>query len=134
MRTDERGQSLSIMVLVVLSSLFLLAGLVIDGGQQVVATRRAEAVASAAARVGADAGAAALVASADRGASAADAARAARAYLAQSPGVTGVVALEAGVVRVSTSSTEPTVFLSLIGVGSVTGEGAATAELFAVGG
>ncbi|WP_090594801.1 pilus assembly protein TadG-related protein [Auraticoccus monumenti] len=134
MRTDERGQSLSIMVLVVLSSLFLLAGLVIDGGQQVVATRRAEAVAAAAARVGADAGAAALVASADRGASAADAGRAARAYLAQSPDVTGTVTLEAGTVGVRTSSTEPTVFLSLIGVGSVTGEGSATAELFAVGG
>lgn len=122
------------MVLVVMSSLFLLAGLVIDGGQQVVATRRAEAVAAATARVGADAGAAALVSSADPARSAADARRAASDYLAQSPDVTGSVSVQAGVVQVSTASTEQTIFLSLIGVTTVTGDGSAQAELFTVGG
>lgn len=133
-RRDERGQSLSVLVMVVLASLFLLAGLVIDGGQQVVATRRAETVAAATARVGADAGAGALVSSSDRSQSAVDAAAAARSYLAQSPDVTGTVTLDAGVVRVTTASTEPTVFLSLIGIASVTGRGSADAELFPVGG
>ncbi|WP_408608896.1 hypothetical protein, partial [Desertihabitans aurantiacus] len=88
----------------------------------------------AAARVGVDAGAGPLVASADRSASAARARAAATAYLADSPGVSGRVVVRGGTVEVRTTSTEPTVFLSLIGVEEVTGEGSATARLFTVGG
>ncbi|MVA75802.1 hypothetical protein GC722_07170 [Auraticoccus sp. F435] len=120
------------MVLVVLPSLFLLAGLVVDGGQQVAATRRAEAVAAATARVGADAGAAALVAG-DATSAAAEARRAATSYLERSPQVRGTVSLDTGTVRVRTTSSETTVFLSLIGITSLTGEGSAEARVVPVG-
>src|SRR5215210_5060910 len=48
---------------------------------------------------------------------------AARHYLAGQPGVTGSVTINAGVVEVSTRTTEPTILLSAIGIDAVTGTG-----------
>lgn len=126
----DRGVSLSVLVMSLVGGFLLAAGLVVDGGQQVTAARRAEAAASGAARAAADAGARARVAGRpDPGA----AVRAGAAYLAATPDVRGEVALAGGRVRVTTSSSAPTVFLGLIGLDRVQASAHAEADLFATG-
>lgn len=126
-RRDARGQALSVMVLVVTTALVLMAGLVVDGGQQVTATRRATAAAEQAARAATDAAAAsALEGRPDPRAAAA----AARDVLAADPAVDGTVSVLPGLqVRVTTTSQASTVFLSVIGIGTVSGGATATADL-----
>ncbi len=128
---DERGQALSVMVLLVTMALGLMAGLVVDGGRQVTATRRATAVAEQAARAATDAAAAsALEGTPDAGA----ALSAARAVLGAESRVTGTVSVRPGLqVRVETRAEMPTVFLSVVGIGSVRGRASATADLVRVG-
>lgn len=126
MTRDERGQSISVFVVVVLVALFLTVGLVIDGGQKITATARAESAAAGAARAAGNAAATgAVVGRPDVGAAGA----AARAYLASSPGVTGSVSMSGGVVVVTTRADAPTVFLSAIGIGSLSGTGRAEASI-----
>ena len=45
---DQRGQSISLLVLMIMSALLITTGLVIDGGQKVAATSRAESAAAGA--------------------------------------------------------------------------------------
>ena len=127
---DERGLTVSVFVLLLLGALVATAGLVVDGGQQVTAASRAEAAADGAARAAGNAAATQGLAGRD-GAGAA--VLAAKAYLAGEPGVTGSVDLSAGVVRVATSATEPTIFLSAIGIDGVTGTGSASASIVPTG-
>ena len=122
---DERGQSVSVFVTVVFAALIMTAGLVIDGGQKIAAASRAETTAAGAARAAANAG----VTQALGGASPADASlRAARAFLAGQPGVSGSASVSDGVVTVRTRATERTLFLSLIGIDSVSASGTASAN------
>jgi hypothetical protein len=58
---------------------------------------------------------------------------AAKAYLAGQPAVAGTVSVREGVVTVRTTSTTPTVFLAVIGLDSVTGTGAAEANIVPTG-
>ena len=128
----ERGGSQSILVLLVVVVLTLAAGLVVDGGRKTAAARDAHAVAASAARAGLNAAATGRLAGR---ADTAAAVTAARRVLASSPDVSGSVHLQAGGrLRVTTQSTKPTRYLSLIGVGTVTGRGEATAELIESGG
>ncbi|HEY0237648.1 MAG TPA: pilus assembly protein TadG-related protein [Friedmanniella sp.] len=128
--SDERGLTVSVFVLLVLAALVAVAGLVIDGGQQVTAASEAEAAADGAARAAGNAAATQRLAGRD-GAGAG--VLAAKAYLAGQPGVTGSVSLSAGVVRVGTSATAPTLFLSAIGIDEVTGTGSASASIVPTG-
>lgn len=121
----ERGLSLSTFVAVVLVCLFLMAGLVIDGGAQVSAERRAQVVAAQAARAGADAAAAQRLA----GGSGISEALAAADQVLKAQGVSGQATVSAGVLTVTTSVTTPTIFLSLVGQSSVQGRGRASAVL-----
>ena len=125
-RRDERGQSVSVFVLVVVTALLLVAGLVIDGGAQSAAARRAEQAASEAARAALDAGVTARAAgtSADPAAMA----TAAREVLA-ARGVEGTVTFQAGRVRVETATDTPTIFLSIIGVTRLHASGSAEADI-----
>lgn len=125
----QRGASLSAFVAVVIMALILVAGLVVDGGAQAAAARNAEVAAAAAARAAADETAAARLAGAriDYGA----AQRQAQSVLAQYPGISGAVSFHNGRVEVTTRSSSKTVFLSLIGIGSLDVKGAATADLVA---
>ncbi|MGY4719751.1 pilus assembly protein TadE [Naumannella cuiyingiana] len=103
----------------------LILGLVVDGGRQLAAQQEAEAIAQRAARSGVDASAAGeLLGRVDH--AAAD--RAASRVLAES-GVPGATLAAAGRLRVTTSVQKPTVFLSVIGIGTVTGTGEAEARL-----
>lgn len=124
-RHDERGQSVSVFVTVVFAALIMTAGLVVDGGQKIAAASRAETAAAGAARAAANAGVTQTLA----GTSPSDASlRAARAFLAGQPGVLGSASVSNGVVTVRTRATEPTLFLSLIGIDSVSSSGTATAN------
>lgn len=127
---DERGLTVSVFVLLVLAAMVAMAGLVVDGGQKVTAASRAEAAADGAARAAANAAATQRLAGRD-GAGAA--VLAAKAFLAGQPGVTGTVSLSGGAVRVSTSATEPTLFLSAIAIDEVTGTGSSSASIVPTG-
>lgn len=124
---DERGQAVSTLVAVVMAALFLVTGLVVDGGAKVAATREAAAVAAEAARAGVDA-------SADSRASGRTvdvaAARAAAQRVLADRGVSGAVGVEAGVVRVTTTVSARTVFLSAVGMNELTGRGESSASLY----
>ena len=122
---DERGQSVSVFVTVVFAALIMTAGLVIDGGQKVAAASRAETAAAGAARAATNAGVTQSLA----GASPADASlRAARAFHSGQPGGTGAASVSNGVVTVRTRASERTLFLSLIGIDSVSATGTARAN------
>jgi hypothetical protein len=58
---------------------------------------------------------------------------AAKTYLAGQPGIAGTVDISNGVVLVATSANEPTVLLSVIGIGSVSGRGSARINIVATG-
>lgn len=124
---DDRGQSVSVFVMLASVALVIVIGLVVDGGQKVAATRSCESAAAAAARAATDASASDRV-SGSAGVSAA--LLAANASLAGDPEVVGhAVVLPDGRVRVETSATKPTAFLSIVGIDSVTAHGAAEADL-----
>lgn len=126
----ERG-ALSLMLVVLFAALVCLAGIVVDGGAKLAADENATALAQEAARAGAS--------SVDQsrayamGAFVVDqpqALSAARAYLAAS-GCRQYTVWPDGrrAIRVSVSITEPTKFLSIIGIDSFTSTGTATAIL-----
>ena len=123
---NERGLSITPFVSVVFAALILTAGLVIDGGQKVAATSRAETAAAGASRA---AGNAAATQELGAGNPAGAAVTAARNYLAGEPGVTGSVTVSAGIVEVTTRATQPTILLSMIGIDAVTGTGRAEAGI-----
>ena len=128
MHRDERGMSLSTMFAVAVLALLLVAGLVVDGGAQAEASRRAELGAAAAARAAADETATARLAgkAVDAGAAIAVAQR-----VLDEAGVAGSVTLSAGRVRVTANAEVSTVFLSLIGINQLVAKGSAEAELIA---
>ena len=119
------------MVVVLFAALAALAGLVVDGGAKLDADENAVALAQEAARAGAT-----TVSVSRAYASGAfvvdqpEALAAARSYLTDA-GYDRFSLSAAGVraIRVSVTITEPTTFLSLIGVDSFTSTGTATATL-----
>lgn len=123
---DQRGQSLSALIAVVLVAFFLMTGLVVDGGRQVACAREAEAGAAQAARAAVDAGAVARAAGRplDVGA-----VQAAGQQSLSERGLQGRVQIDGGDVRVSATGRVPTVFLSAIGIAHVSGSGSASAAL-----
>jgi len=127
---NERGQSISLLVLVIMSALITTTGLVIDGGQKVAATSRAESAAAGAGRAAGNAAATQQLGGADP---ASAAVLAARTYLAGQPGIDGTVSIGNGVVMVATSAHEPTILLSVIGIGSVSGRGHARVNIVPTG-
>jgi Flp pilus assembly protein TadG len=128
MPRGQRGVSLSAMFAVIVLALLLMAGLVVDGGAQAEASRRAESAAASAARAAADETATARLAgrSVDTGAAIA----AAQRVLGEAE-VAGTVSLTGGRVLVSTRAEADTVFLSLIGINKLAATGSAEAELVA---
>jgi hypothetical protein len=114
----------------VMGALIATAGLVIDGGQKVTATSRAESAAAGASRAAGNAGATQQLGGRS---SAGSAVVAARTYLAGQPGVRGSVEVANGIVWITTSATEPTIFLAAIGISQVVGTGSAQANVVATG-
>lgn len=129
MRQDQRGLSMAPFMGSVVLSILLLIGLVVDGGAQATAARKAERLAAAAARVAVDETAAARLAgkTPDYGSAIAKA----RRVLADNPEVSAEVTFAGGRVRVLTKTWAPTTVLSVIGVTRLAAEGSAEAELVA---
>ena len=124
----ERG-AIGVFLAVLVPGLLLIIGLAVDGGAKVAATQRANAIAEEAARAG---GQALDVSAALAGRVQVDpaaAVTAAQNYLDRA-GVQGAVTVVDGTtLRVTTTIAEPTIFLDLIGVSTLTVEGTGTAEL-----
>lgn len=124
----ERG-SISVFLAVLVPGLLLIIGLVVDGGAKVAATQRADAIAEEAARAG---GQALDVDAALAGQLRVDpdaAVTAAQNYLNRN-GVQGTVTIvDGGTLRVSTTLTQPTTFLGLIGISTLTVHGSGTSAL-----
>lgn len=124
----ERG-SISVVVAVLAPSLFLLAGLVVDGGTAIAARQRAANVAEEAARIAANQ---VSIDSLRRDEPpqivVAEAAAAAHQYLAQA-GATGTVLVGAAQVEVTATIKTPTILLGLIDFDQFTVTGNATARV-----
>ena len=124
----EQG-SISAFFAVLVPALLLVIGLAVDGGAKVAATQRANAIADEAARAG---GQALDIAAALAGQIRVDptaAIAAAEDYLDRS-GVAGdVTVVDGDTLRVTTTLTEATSFLGLIGITTLTVEGTGTADL-----
>jgi len=119
------------MIVVLFVALAALAGIVVDGGAKLTADENAVALAQEAARAGAmTVNASAAYASGSFVVDQRQALAAARSYLADAGYEQFTVsAVGAHAIRVSVTITEPTKFLSLIGVDSFTSTGTATASL-----
>jgi hypothetical protein len=129
-RDPERG-GLSLMIVVLFVVLAALAGIVVDGGAKLTADENAVALAQEAARAGATTvNMSSAYASGSFVVDQSQALAAARSYLV-SAGYDQftVAAVGARAIRVSVTITEPTKFLSLIGIDSFTSTGTATASL-----
>lgn len=121
--------SVTLFIVLATVALMLAIGLVVDGGAKIAALQRAHASAQEAARA---AGQAIAPAPAVRGqaprADPGQAATAARTYL-EAAGVVGSVYVRGDVIEVTTTTSQPTVFLAAIGIGSVSATGIAQARL-----
>jgi hypothetical protein len=124
---SQRGMSLSPFVAILLPALLVMIGLVVDGGAQAAAARRAEWVAGAAARAAADDTAGPRVSGSTTNFT--HAVAVAQSEIASQPGVSGDVQVVAGRVIVHTKATATTTLLSLIGINQLTATGFAEAEL-----
>ncbi len=129
-RDAERG-ALSLMVVVLFVVLAALAGIVVDGGAKLIADEDAVALAQEAARAGATTvNVSSAYASGSFVVARAQALAAARRYLVDAGcDRFAVAAVGTRTIRVSVTITEPTRFLSLIGVDAFTSTGTATASL-----
>ena len=124
----ERG-AIGVFLAVLVPGLLLIIGLAVDGGAKVAATQRANAIADEAARAGGQALDVPAALAGQVRVDPAAAVAAAQDYLARSE-VQGVVTVVDGdTLRVTTVVTEPTTFLGLIGISTLTVEGSGTADL-----
>ena len=128
-RPGDQDGSVSLLLVVAVFGLLIAVGLVVDGGQKIRSSQRADDVAAEAAR--------AAVQSIDPGTTIRgqrprvderSARTAAQDYL-RSAGVSGSVTVGDGRVQVRTSSTFTPSFLSIIGLGAQTVTGQASARL-----
>ena len=124
----ERG-ALGVFLAVLVPGLLLIIGLAVDGGAKVAATQRANAIADEAARAGGQALDVSAALAGQVRVDPAAAVAAAQNYLGRN-GVQGAVTVVDGdTLTVTTTITEPTAFLGLIGIQTMTVEGSGTADL-----
>ncbi|SOC49476.1 hypothetical protein SAMN05660748_2203 [Blastococcus aggregatus] len=124
----DRG-ALGVFLAVLVPGLLLIIGLAVDGGAKVAATQRANAIADEAARAGGQALDVSAALAGDVRVDPGAAVAAAQDYLSRN-GVQGAVAVVDGdTLTVTTTITEPTSLLSLIGIQTMTVEGSGTAAL-----
>lgn len=127
-RRDERGAA-SVLFAVIALALFAVVGLVVDGGAGLRANRAADHAASEAARAASQHITGGAISGSPPRLAGPAAAAAARSYL-DAAGVSGTVNIRGDTVHVSTTTTEPTVILSVLGFrSSITATGEATVAL-----
>jgi hypothetical protein len=130
-RRDGESGALSLVIVTLFVGLACLAGIVVDGGAKLAADENAVALAQEAARAGATSvDASAAYSSGTFVVNEQQAAAAARSYLiAAGYHHFAISAVGSRAIRVSVTISQPTRFLSLIGVRSFTCTGTATASL-----
>lgn len=128
----ERG-SISVFLALTAVGLILIIALAVDASGAVHTQQRARNVAAQAARAGAEQiDTAAAMQGAGASTDPAQAAAAAQTYLAAA-GVSGSASVTSGTtLTVTTTDTYPTLFLSIIGINSITVHGTGTAQLHQV--
>lgn len=127
-RRLERGEVSEMVVLLVIA-LFLVVGLVVDGGAKMTAATEASGIAQQAARTAGqpldslpgDGQSATL----DTTTAAADA----QSYLSQAGATGSVTVIDDTTIEVTVTSSQPTVFLGLIGINTVTATRTARVDL-----
>jgi len=128
-RPDAERGAISVFLAVLVPGLLLIIGLAVDGGAKVAAAQRANAIADEAARAGGQALDVSAALTGEVRVDPAAAVAAAQDYLARN-GVPGTVTVVDGdTLYVTTSITQPTTFLGLIGISSLTVEGSGIADL-----
>jgi len=128
--STEAG-SVTLFLVIAMAGLFVLVGLVVDGGAKIRAVQRADSLAAEAGRAGGQAinVPAAIVGDAPK-VDARAAVSAANAYLARNGAQGTVTVTNAGrTLNVNVTTTRPTIFLGLIGVSSITVTGHASVTL-----
>lgn len=126
---DERG-NITLFVVTIAVSLFMLVGLVVDGGGKIRALQRANTAADEAARSGGQAIIAPRAIQGDGAQLDLGAARAAAQQYLSAAGVEGQVELlDGNRLRVTTKTTYKPIFLSLVGVDTLTTSGDSTVRL-----
>jgi Flp pilus assembly protein TadG len=124
----ERG-AIGVFLAVLVPGLLLIIGLAVDGGAKVAATQRANAIADEAARAGGQALDVSAALAGQVRVDPAAAVAAAQDYLHRT-GVQGAVTVVDGdTLQVTTTITQPTTFLGLVGITAMTVEGSGTADL-----
>ncbi len=124
----ERG-AIGVFLAVLVPGLLLIIGLAVDGGAKVAAAQRANAIADEAARAGGQALDVSAALTGDVRVDPAAAVTAAQDYLDRNDVPGAVTVVDGDTVRVTTTITEPTTFLGLIGISTLTVEGSGTADL-----
>ena len=124
----ERG-AIGVFLVVLVPGLLLIIGLAVDGGAKVAATQRANAIADEAARAGGQALDVAAALSGQVRVDPAAAVAAAQDYLDRNDVAGAVTVVDGDTLQVTTTISEPTTFLGLIGISSLSVEGTGTADL-----
>jgi Flp pilus assembly protein TadG len=127
-RPAERG-AVSIFLAVLVPGLLLIIGLAVDGGAKVAATQRANAIADEAARAGGQAIDVSAALAGQVRVDPAAAVAAAQDYLTRNAVQGAVTVVDGDTLQVTTTITQPTTFLGLIGISALTVEGSGTADL-----
>lgn len=124
-RMGERG-STSLFFAGVAMALFMVVGLVVDGGGMIKATQEADQIAQQAARQAGQAVSADSIVQGDRKVTLDPAAaKAAGSKYIAAAGATGSVTISGDKIRVQTNYPYRPLFLSIVGIGSLTAEGSA---------
>jgi Flp pilus assembly protein TadG len=124
----ERG-AIGVFLAVLVPGLLLIIGLAVDGGAKVAATQRANAIADEAARAGGQALDVSAALTGQVRVDPAAAVAAAQDYLARSDVQGAVTVVDGDTLQVTATITEPTTFVGLIGISTLTVEGSGTADL-----
>lgn len=124
----ERG-AIGVFLAVLVPGLLLIIGLAVDGGAKVAATQRANAFADEAARAGGQAIDVSAALAGQIRVDPAAAVAAAQDYLDRNDVAGSVTVVDGDTLQVTTTLTEPTTILGLIGISTLTVEGTGTADL-----
>lgn len=126
--TDDETGSASVAFVLIVVTLVVVIGLVVDSAGKYQASEQAQQIAASAARVGTNSISGDTVRIGELTLDARKATAAAQAYIAAA-GMQGTVTVTGQVVSVEVTTTYTTRFLSLIGIASLPADGAASAQL-----
>ncbi len=128
-RADPERGAIGVFLAVLVPGLLLIIGLAVDGGAKVAATQRANAVADEAARAGGQALDVPAALAGQVQVDPAAAVAAAQDYLNRNDVAGAVTVVDGDTLQVTTTITQPTTFLGLVGITAMTVEGSGTADL-----